>query len=264
MERNIRTSGRLLAALVLSSGSLAGPALPGALLDDVQKAATAWAQVRTETIGLEADWASQKTLLESTLGALQERVRQLEERRAALEVKNSGGRRETEELVGRRQALAEATVEATQRLLALNERLARLRPWLPPRLSAALELPYRSLAAPELSLGERMQHTAAILNRCVHFNRTVAGGEEVIVAAGGEAKLMEVVYWGLSHGYALDRAAGVAYAGAPDANGWEWVPAPELAKAVARLIAVAADKTEPEFVVAPVRASDPAALEPQR
>jgi hypothetical protein len=264
MERIIRTTGLLMAALVLAGGGFAAPVQASAPLADVQKAAAAWAEVRTETIGLESDWISQKALLHSTLGALQERVRQLEERRAALEVKTAGGRRETEELVARRQALAEATDEATRRLLELDERLVRLRPWLPPRLSAALELPYRSLAAEELTLGERTQHTTTILNRCVHFNSTVTGGEEVVLAADGESRLMEVVYWGLSHGYALDRAGDVAYAGAPAANGWEWTPAPGLAKAVGRLIAVAADKTEPEFVVAPVRPGDPITLESTR
>ncbi len=257
-------SRRLLIASAFSIGALVVPRLAAAPLDDVQNVATEWARVRTETITLEADWASQKALLQATLDALQERVRQLEERRAALEVKTAGARRETEELVARRQALTEATTDAERRLRELDERLVRLRPWLPPRLSAALELPYRSLVAKELSLGERMQHTTTILNRCVHFNRTVAGGEEVVIATGGEAKLMEVVYWGLSHGYALDRAAGVAYTGAPAAKGWEWAPAPELAKAVERLIAVAADKTEPETVVVPVRAGDPEALEPKR
>lgn len=239
------------------------PLQAGTPLDDVQKAATEWTQVRAETVRIESDWAWQKSFMQSTLDALQERVRQLEEQRTALEVKTAGARRETEDLVARRKAMAAAAAEAAQQLKELDERLARMRPWLPPRLSVALELPYRSLVATELPLAERMQHTMTILNRCVHFNRTIAKGEEMIVPPGGEAKLMEVVYWGLSHGYALDRVAGVAYAGAPAEGGWRWTAAPELAGAVSRLIAVAADKTEPEFVTTPVQPSEPAALNVQ-
>ncbi len=250
-------------AVAFLGGAIAAPLMAGGPLDDVQKAAAEWAQVRAETVRLESDWTWQRSLLQSTLEALQARVQRLEQQRSALEEKTSGARRETEELVARRKAMAEAATDAAQQLQALGERLARLRPWLPPRLSAALELPFRSIAAPDLPLGERMQHTTTILNRCVHFNRTVAKGEELIVPPGGEAKLMEVVYWGLSHGYALDRAAGVAYSGAPVAAGWSWTPAPELAGAVARLIAVAADKTEPEFVAVPVQMNDPETLNPK-
>jgi hypothetical protein len=265
MERSNRTTRRLRCLIVaaLVGGGLTAPLTAGSPLDDVQKAATEWAQVRAETVRIESDWAWQQSLMRSTLDVLQERVRQLEEQRSALEVKTAGARRETDDLVARRQALAAAASEAARQLQALDERLGRMRPWLPPRLSAALELPFRSLARADLPLAERMQHTTTILNRCVHFNRTVAKGEEMLVPPGGEAKLMEVVYWGLTHGYALDRAAGVAYVGAPAEQGWGWTPAPELAKAVARLIAVAADKTEPEFVAVPVQVSEPAALNPK-
>ena len=265
MERSNHTARRprYLVVAALVGGGLTAPLMAGSPLDDVQKAATEWAQVRAETVRIESDWAWQRSLMQSTLDVLQERVRQLEEQRVALDVKTAGARRETDELTARRQAMAAAAGLAARQLQELDERLGRMRPWLPPRLSAALELPFRSLAQTELPLAERMQHTTTILNRCVHFNRTVARGEEMLVPPGGEAKLMEVVYWGLSHGYALDRAAGVAYVGAPAERGWSWTPAPELAKAVARLLAVAADKTEPEFVAVPAQVNEPAALNPK-
>jgi hypothetical protein len=233
-------------------------------IGDVQQAVAAWAKVRTETVRIESDWEWQRTLMQSTLDALTERVGQLEAKRDELLAKTAAERRETAELTERRQQMEAAAAQASSHLRALDDRLVQMRGWLPPRLSTALELPYRSLAERDLPVGERMQHTMAILNRCTLFNRAVSCGEEMVVSAGGEPKLMQVVYWGLAHGYALDRAARTAYFGAPGDSGWTWTAAPELTDSIERLIAVAEDKREPELVPALVQVADPAALVSQR
>lgn len=227
---------------------------------EVQTAVSAWAKVRAETVRLESDWEWQRTFMQSTLDALTERAGRQEAKRDELLAKTATERREIADLGERRQQMDAYAAQAAAHLEQLGGRLAALRSWLPPRLSAALELPYRSLASDELPLGERMQHTMAILNRCTLFNRSVSVGEEMVLADGGTPKLMEVVYWGLARGYALDRAARSAYIGAPGEKGWVWTPAPELADSISRLIAVAKDAQEPDFVPAPVQVVDPVAL----
>jgi hypothetical protein len=103
-----------------------------------------------------------------------------------------------------------------------------------------------------------MQMVMTILNRCAQFNRTVTCDEEVLTIAGEPgSKSLAVIYWGLSHGYALDRAAGKAWLGAPGPGGWQWTPAPEAARQVAALIAVHNDKAEPEFVAVPAQLAHP-------
>ena len=62
-----------------------------------------------------------------------------------------------------------------------------------------------------------------------------------------------MIYWGLSHGYALDRIAGKAWLGSPGADRWEWQPRPEAAKAVAQLIAANSDKADPAFISVPLQ-----------
>lgn len=260
MERIIEHSRLALVASALFCTGMPALAAAGASLDDVQKAASEWAQVRSETIRVESDWVWEKTLMQGTHDALQERVRQLEEQRAALEAKTVGARREAAELEEQRRAMAAAVDEATRQLQVLDQRLLRMRPMLPPRLSASLELPFRSLAQKELGMAERMQHTMAILARCAHFNSTINRGEEAIAVGEEGEKLLEVLYFGVGRGYALDRVAGVAYAGGPGEAGWSWVPAPELAKAVDRLLAIGADRIEPEFVSVPLAVGNPAAL----
>jgi FtsZ-binding cell division protein ZapB len=232
-------------------------------VDEVQKSAAEWARLRVETVKLESDWEWQRGLMEATRDAQLAHLKELEERRDELAAKTAGARRTSEELTAQRQSMREAAAAAANRLQSLDDRLVRMRAWLPPRLSAALDLPYRSLALPQLSMGERMQHTMTILNRCALFNSTVSHGEEAVDVAPGETKLLEVIYWGLSHGYALDRAARVAYVGSPTDDGWRWAAVPELTDRVEQLMAVHQDKCEPVGTELPVKISDPAALSPQ-
>jgi hypothetical protein len=252
---------RLFTALLLSA-KLA-PAWGASPLDDVQKTVTEWVQVRAETAKVEADWTWQQMLMQSTLDALQERTRQLEAQRTELEARTAEERRDTADLMAHGQALKDAQAQAANRLQLLGERLSRMRAWLPPRLSAALDLPYRSLAKPDADISERMRYAMVILNRCNQFNRMVSADEEMITAANGDKRLMEVVYWGLSHGYALDRSSNEAYFGAPTESSWAWTSLPGMAPQVARLINASVDKAEPAFVILPAQASHPAALNPK-
>jgi hypothetical protein len=122
----------------------------------------------------------------------------------------------------------------------------------PPRLSEALELPYRSLASPSLGDSERMQLVMTVLGRCEAFDRTITSGDEVLTIDSGEGmRSLEVIYWGLSHGYALDKSAGKVWYGSPGPVGWRWEAAPAALGAVERLIAIYNDKTDPDLVVVP-------------
>ena len=223
-------------------------------VDSVEEAATEWIKTRAETVRLETEWASQRELLESTVNALSERARTIEDKRDNLKAKTVAERTEFATLQEKNQVAADRMQATDARLKELKDRLIQLRPSLPPRLSEALELPYRSLAGTELGPSERMQITMTVLNRCAQFNRMVTCGQEVLTIEGEPGpKSLEVIYWGLSRGYAMDQAAGKVWLGAPGPKGWQWEAHPEAFPQVARLIAVYNDKAEPEFVAVPAK-----------
>jgi len=243
-------SGRWLLPLLLLVGrSLAAPEADP--LQPGEKAAGDWIKVRLETARLESQWLSEKPLMESLVGSMKERAQALEERRDLLTAKTAKDRDDLEALKAKNQAALADLHAAEAGLQALAAKLQELRPFLPPRLSEALELSYRSIGNPNLGAGERMQLTMTMLNRCLEFNRTVTSGEEVLAIEGGGAKSLEVIYWGLGRGYALDREAGQAWSGAPGPQGWQWEAHPGAAPAVARLIAIYNDKADPDFVAVP-------------
>jgi len=235
-----------LLTLGLRGAPEADPLGPG------EKAAGEWIQVRLETARLESQWISEKPFLESMVGSLKERAQALEEQRDLLTAKTAKDREDIASLQAKNRAAAEDLHAAETRLAALAAKLTDLRPFLPPRLSEALELSYRSIGNPALGVGERMQLTMTMVNRCLEFNRAVTAGEEVLTIDDGDgAKSLEVIYWGLGHGYALDRGAGKAWYGAPGPKGWQWEARPDAVKAVTRLIAIYNDKADPDFVAVP-------------
>ena len=222
-------------------------------LELVGKSAEDWLKVRAETARLETEWSSQKQLLDSLVHGLEERAQSLEVKRDYLRAKTAKDREDIAALEASNQTASVGLSAVEEELKAVSPRLLQLRASLPPRLSEALEMSYKSLAAAELTLSERMQLTMTVLNRCLQFNRSIICEDQILtLGTEGQARQMEVIYWGLSHGYALDRVAGKVWLGSPGPAGWQWEPIPEAADRVAKLIAIYRGKGEPEFIEVPV------------
>ncbi|MFA5265088.1 MAG: DUF3450 family protein [Opitutaceae bacterium] len=223
-------------------------------VESIQKEATEWAKLRMETVRLETDWTWQREMMQSTLAALQERGKTLQEKRDQLQAKAAADPQAAGDLEAKNEAARAMIGSVEKNLKTLSEKLVRMRPALPPRLSQALELPYRSLADPALGTSEHLQHAMTLLNRCAQFNKAISYGEEEMTLPGAQnPRLIEVIYWGMSHGYALDRVNNIGYFGYPAKTGWTWEADPGIAKQVALLIAIHKDKSDPAFVEIPAR-----------
>jgi hypothetical protein len=223
-------------------------------LESVEKSAGDWVKLRVETTRIETDWRSERGLVESMAAALEERAKAMEEKRDLAKAKTAKDREELDAMRAKNLVAHQDLQAAEGRLKELNTKLAALRPSFPPRLSEALGRAFLSLADPALPLAERMQLTTTVLNRCAQFNRLVNAGEDVLTLDGEPgAKSFETIYWGLSHGYAIDRASRKAWLGAPEDGAWKWQAQPEAFDAVVQLVAVAGDKADPDFVTVPAR-----------
>jgi hypothetical protein len=244
----------LIAGSSMAAVPDADPLAPG------EKAASEWIKVRLETTRIENEWTSERPLLESTVAGLKDRAQGLEEQRDLLKAKTAKDREEIGAMEGKNKAASDDLHGVETRLAALVGQLMEMRPSLPPRLSEALDLSYKSLANASKPTGERMQLAMTVLDRCALFDRTITCGEEVLSIDGESgARSLEVIYWGLSHGYALDRAAGKAWYGSPGPHGWQWEANAEAVKPVTRLIAIYNDKADPDFVLVPATMRQPLA-----
>lgn len=252
--RNHTTPLRRAYGLILMAGTLILPVRAADPIEEVGKTASEWVKTRAETSRLATAWTQDRQLLTSTTNGLKERTTQLTEKRDHLLAVTADERTEQANLAAKLTESRENLRATDARLLALTDRVLHLRPMLPPRLSEALEMSYRSLGNKEASSGERMQWVTTILNRCAQFNLSITQEEEVLTLAGEPGpKSVEVIYWGLSHAYALDRTTNKAWFGAPGASRWEWEPLAGTAPSIATLIAIRHDKDTPQLVTVPAR-----------
>lgn len=240
---------RLIACVLV-----AGPLLAADPIQEVGKTASEWVNTRAETVRIETDWARNRNLLTGTINGLKERAERLQEQRDQLLASTAEQRTEHADLTARLTQARDNLGKTETGLKTLTERVMRLRPQLPPRLAEALDLSYRSLAGNEASPSERMQLVVTVLNRCAQFNLSITHGDETLTLPGEPGpKSVEVIYWGLSHGYALDRAAGRAWLGTPATGTWTWEPLDGAVAAVTELMAIRRDETDPHLVTVPAR-----------
>jgi hypothetical protein len=223
-------------------------------IQEAGKTASEWVKTRAETARLETSWAQDRALLAATINGLKERADRLQDKRDHL-LSTTATEREEQAALNAKLTEAKQSLQSMEaRLQALTDKVLRLRPQLPPRLAEALEMSYRSLEGNETSPGERMQLVMTVLNRSAQFNLSVSHGEDIITVPGETTpRALDVIYWGLSHGYALDRAAGRAWYGAPTADGWRWEALEGAAPAVATLFAIRRDEADPQLVAVPAR-----------
>lgn len=237
--------------LIVCLAALARGADP---LKEVGQTASEWVKARAETVRLETEWTQNRALLESTIAGLKGRADRLQDTRDHLLSTTTDERAEQAALAAKLASSQESFRLTEDRLHTLTEKVLRLRAQLPPRLSDALEMSYRSLAAPTGSPGERMQLVMTVLNRCAQFNQSVTHGEETLTLPGEPGpKSVDVIYWGLSHGYALDRAGAKTWLGTPGSDGWRWEPLADAAPAVTALLSIRRDESDPRLVNVPAR-----------
>lgn len=215
-------------------------------------------KIRAETSRAETEWSNQRELLNSTVKAYEDRARELEIKRDLLKAKTAKERGDLDQQEIENRRLSDQLEKLGATITPRSEQLAKLRRRLPPRLSQALELPLRSLSEPSLPTAERMAHVMTVLNRCVQFNRSITFGEEIVNAPGeAKPKLLQTVYWGLSHGYAYDKAARKAWIGTPGPEGWQWTESNESEGAIRTLFGSFDESAEPTYVAVPASAGRP-------
>lgn len=246
--------------LFIGAGCFAADTSLETPLDRAKRSALEWVQLRDEAARLDSDWRSQQSLTAATVDALEARAHDLEQKRDDLKAQAEPDEKQLKSIGARIGDATKTLDESDARIRAVDGRLEQLRPSLPPRLSDSLDYAFKTLEKPNASAGERMQWTMTILGRCAAFDRGLAFAQEAVTIPGeSNRRILEVIYWGLSRGYALDRPARRAWTGMPGPSGWQWQEHSEAAAAVANLIDVYNDKAPPSYSAVPVTVAHPIA-----
>jgi len=225
-------------------------------MSEVQAAASEWAGLRAEEVRVAEEWNFGKPFLADALAARQAKLKELESKLASADAsarKNAEEQADASSRIG----AAQAYLEAAGKLLAETEAaLVAIRPKMPPRLSDALNLSFLTLEDNGKSLTERWQAATLILNRCAQFDHSIVKSEELLQVDASKPRLVETIYWGLSQGYALDRAANLAWRASPGKTAWTWETCDEPSR-ISHMLSIYDEHSDPVFVLIDAKLNNP-------
>ncbi|NCC52599.1 MAG: DUF3450 family protein [Spartobacteria bacterium] len=178
--------------------------------------------------------------------------------------------------ISRGSGLASSVEQEHRRLLARQEALLRIQDQLRPALDRAeaelrawhaqipdplgeeladafRALPRTQAEADKMPLTRRARAIAALYARIESLQNTVHVTQQMLETAGGTRRQVEVLYIGLSRGFAVTPDNAWAAVGVPGDNGWAWTPAHEAAPAIRAAIAIANRQQTARMVTLPMQ-----------
>lgn len=252
-----KTARTLLLAAALPWTAPAGAAEPPpAPLDEARSTLSRWVETQALLSQERRDWQDGKEILESRIQLLQREIAAVEEKTG--ELRGSRGEAEAKrlEILEETQALQEAGARLAGWATELEAGIRTLYPRLPEPLQQRLSPLFNRMPdhpeTTQLSLAERFQNVAGILNEVQKANGEIALATEVRTLASGKPAEVKTVYVGLAQAYFVS-VQGEAGVGVPGDGGWTWTAADDLAPAIQETVEVLQGKAKPRFVPLPVQ-----------
>ncbi len=202
-----------------------------------------------------AQWERQQDVLSRRHELLEAEKTLLLERIAAREAQMSGLRETAEASEARLAGRTRVFDEAKGLLGAAESRLDAARATVPDGLRG--DLP--QTATPDRPLTERVGQWATLVDGFLRLDRTLHLQRQLLPAPGEARRHFDVLYLGLSQGYAVSPDQQLAGHGVRTAAGWVWLWDPDWADAVRRAIRIQRGELEPRRIWLPVATADAAA-----
>jgi hypothetical protein len=211
-----------------------------------------WTSLERQRVELEANWRTDRPLLEQQLFLLERESSELSEFLQATAARQ-------DEVDARRLELLERQTRLEQEQSVLEDELARatgvlraLHTQLPPPLVDAWDEGLSSLDSPLLTATEKLQRVLELLGQLDDFQQRVSLHEAVMRMGDGRDYEVRQVYLGLSHGWYVTADGRFAAAGTADPGGWRWTAVSD-APLIAQIIDILERRRAPELVSIPLR-----------
>ncbi len=207
------------------------------------------------------DWEIGKDLLESRMALVRDQIADLREKTSEQASKITEADEERAKFASEDDELAALQETQLTRLVALESRVRSLLPVLPEALAAKLKALIERLPASDMkpediktSVGERYQNAVGVLNEINKFHNDLTVVNERREISGGRQAEVQTLYYGLSIAFyaGIGESATEAGRGLPGKDGWVWMPLPEEARRIARMIEMVEKSSSAEYVPLPV------------
>jgi hypothetical protein len=194
--------------------------------------------------------ADRVSVLEKELGALKTKTALTTNETAVLDVKFAELRAQNEQITAAVTRMRDAVSGLETRLPQL---LARTPDPVRERVKPLVQRLPQNPADTKTSMPERFQNVIGILNEIGKANGEVTVATEIRTLGDGRPTEVKTLYIGMGQAYYVS-AKGEAGIGRPAAtNGWEWIPANELATRVTDAMQIMQNKATARYVPMPVK-----------
>ena len=215
-----------------------------------------WVETQQLIAKEKREWAEGKEILASRIQAVQGEIEAVKAKLAEARSAAAESQSKKSGAVGESQTLQSDAGQLSTIVTELEGGLRSLQPSLPQPLLDKVSPLYDRMpadaATTKVSLAERFQNVAGILNEVNKFNNEITMVTEVRTLGGGKPAEVRAVYVGLAQAYYVS-PAGAAGIGHPGSSGWEWSPAPASADKIAEVVEILQNKAKPRFVALPVK-----------
>lgn len=221
-----------------------------------------WVETMRKKQVEENDWARDKEVLTNYREGLAKEIDDLTQQIADAKLRKAGADQESFQQSAERDSYTAAKHELSATIRRLEETLAAKLPLFPapllaePKVSQGIEDLQRDLKLPEEKrndgVSKRLLNVINLLTEAEKFQQTVHLRPELRKDSTGREFNMQVIYFGLACGYAVNEDGSFALAGRPSANGWIFQPRQDLTKHIQALIKSTTGDQDAAFINLPL------------
>ena len=239
-------------ALLLVPAHAADEATP----DSARETLAKWVETQQLIAKEKREWADGKEILTSRIDVLKGEIEAVKGKLADARKTAADANSKKAGTVAESASLQEVGVGLAEEAGNLEAGLRALLPRLPEPLQEKVKPLFdrrpADAASTKVSLAERYQNVAGVLNEINKFNNDITMVTEVRTLGDGKPSEVRTVYVGLAQAYYVS-PKGEAGIGRPGTAAWEWTPSPASAAQIAEAVEILQNKAKPRFVALPVK-----------
>ena len=217
-----------------------------------------WVELRSLIAAEQQDWHRQDQQWQREIALLQEEERWLDDKIAQATQFKAAKESRTSEQLSQKAKLEAALSSLGDIINRATAELTELLPSIPESLQSpdfvrmlnALNSPHS-----EPLPARQLQQLVSVLTEIELLQNRTHTTHELLDFGPDMRREMDVVYIGLSQGYAVSPDNAIAATGTPSHGGWKWNVTPEIALDVRKLVRIQNTEQPPELVTVPIEIS---------
>jgi hypothetical protein len=211
-----------------------------------------WTGLEHQKDLLQANWRTQKPVLEQQLSLLERETRELNEFLATFARQQDEVEQRRLELLEEQTRLEQEQAALERSLVQASLKLRALHSELPPPLLEAWTEELPGLDNLLLTPSEKLQLVLELLRQLDDFEQKITLHETVMTLADGRDYSVTQVYLGLSHGWYVTADQRFAAEGMAGPGGWLWTPVTDGGP-IADIVDILERRLDPDLVSIPLK-----------